>query len=227
MAEPVVPTQGKPHMPDWVRTLQMRHIIAGWVVLILAGLIIGVAAEARGWKLAMEMAANLIPDLFVAGLAFIVAEAVFGFRERQEHREEEQRTVKEQWAQEQRQVIEVQRKAYSVLIREMQDNVLQLERIVSIMQSGSLPELDTVLGVENWKLLVQSPLMTRLAGELVWTLQIAYYEPQARLERLLWHRRYHFTSAEEIAAKFLPDFEEDLIATKSAITMLQQYASQE
>jgi len=227
MAEPIVRTQSKPHMPDWVRALQMRHITAGWAALMLAGLIFGVVAEARDWKLGVEMAANLIPDLFVAGLAFIVAEAVFGFRERQERREQEQSRVREQGAQEQKQMIEVQQKAYSLLIREMQDNVMRLERIVGIMQSGSLPELDIALGIDNWKLLVQSPLVSRLAGELVWALAKAYWEPQARLERLLWRRRYHFTSREEIADEFLAQFEEDLVATTSAITMLEQYASQE
>jgi len=228
MLEPVPRTRGKLDIPNWVRTLQLWHIIVGWGVLVLAGLLIGGVADYVRWTFARDIAANLVPDLFVAGLALVAAEVVFKFRERQEERAVEQRRVREHRAEEARKVIEAQRKAYSIIIREMYDNEQTLGRILGTLQQGWMPPALTTLKKENWELLVQSPLVAHLPVELVWTLHEAYYESQRMLDGVRFEMSHTGSQVwDKLAEQLRPGAEAELARTRDAIKMLEDAQSED
>lgn len=222
MPEPLQRKQRGYDILSWVRTLQLRHIIVGLGILVILGVLFGAIADCLGWTFGKDIAANFVPDLFVAGLALLAAEVVFKFRETQEQRAVEERRLREHRAEEARKVIEAQRKAYPVVIREMYDNQETLDKILGKLQGGRMPPKDTTLKTKNWELLVQSPLVLHLSVELVWTLHEAYYESQTMLERLMFEmshtgpQTYH-----RLAEKLRPDAEEELTRTRNAIEMLE------
>ena len=216
--------------PRWVRKLQLRDIIVGWGVLVLAGLLIGAVADFVGWTFARDITANLVPDLFVAGLALAAAEVVFKFRERHEQRAEEEKRLREQRAEEARRMIEALQKAYSLIIGEMYDNQDTLTRFLGIMQGGWMPDKRMTLKAlkrRNWELLVQGQLVTRLSVELVWTLQEAYYEAQRMLDRLEFQRDNTGSHTwDRLSEKLRPEVEAELSRTQSAIKMLEDAVSE-
>lgn len=227
MPEPVPRTRGKLDISNWVRTLQLPHIIVGWGVLVLAGLLIGAVADRVRWTFAGDIAANLVPDLFVAGLALVAAEVVFKFRERQEDRAVEQRRLREHRAEEARKVIEAQRKAYSIIIREMYDNEQTLGRILGTLQQGGMPPALTTLKKENWELLVQGPLVVHLPVELVWTLHEAYYESERMLHIVMAERGSTMPQAwDKPAERLRAEVEAELVRTRDAIKMLEDARSE-
>ena len=211
--------------PSWLGKLKLRDIILGWGVMVPGGLVVGAIADCLGWTFARDIAANFVPDLFVAGLALAAAEVVFKFRERREQRAEEEKRLSEQRAQEARRMSEARQKAYSVIIREMYDNQHTLTGFLGIMQSGWMPEKGMTLKAlkrENWELLVQGPLVTCLSVELVWTLQEAYYESQRMLDRVEFERDHTGPQTwDTLAKRLIPEVEAELSRMQRAIAMLE------
>lgn len=210
-------------MLRWLRTRPLRDITAGWGVLILVGVAAGIVASWIRSTFLSELAVNFVPDVVVAGLAFIMAEAVFGVRERQE-----------QQAEEQRRVTEAQQKAVHVVKKEIADNERELDRIVQVLGKLSLSQWDPVfhrqstIQTDSWKLLIQSPLIVHLPVDLVWALQESYYESQRQADNLRYRPVGIFAAGErwwrEVCAEFLPKFEHALRVTRGAIKMLDDYS---
>ncbi len=224
MAEPVLRRESKRDIVKWVRALRLRDILVllGWAALILAGLLIGAIGEWLECTLLRDIAANLVPDLFVAGLALIAAEAVFGFREKQERRAEEERRLGERRAEEESKLIEAQRKAYLVIAREMFGNEDVLERTVATLQGGQMPPSNTRIEKENWNLLVQSPLVVHLPVQHVWAVHESYYMSNQLLNELIETMQGTRPALHEgLAEKYLPKFEDILARTREAIQMLE------
>jgi hypothetical protein len=223
--KPLENEHGSDHTPRWVRELQLRDIIVGWGALILAGVLIGAVADFVGWTFARDITANLVPDLFVAGLALAAAESVFKLRERRGQQVEEENRLREHRAEESRRRTEALLKAYSLIIGEMYDNRNTLTRFLGIMQGGSMPKARMTLNAlrrENWELLVQGPLVARLSVELVWTLQEAYYESQSMLDRLESERDGTGPQTwDRLAKGLIPTVEAELSHTDEAIKMLE------
>ena len=73
-------------------------------------------------------------------------------------------------------------------------NEAELNRIVGVLRDRKLNpsdpvfHRDTVLQTENWKLLIQSPLVAHLPVDLVWSLHESYYVSQQEV-RNLRHRK--------------------------------------
>jgi len=213
MAEPVLRTESERDIVKWVRALRLRDILVllGWAAVVLAGLLVGAIGEWLECTLLRDIAANLVPDLFVAGLALIAAEAVFGFRERQDRRAEEESKL-----------IEAQRKAYLVIAREMFGNEDVLERTVATLQGGQMPPSNTRIEKENWNLLVQSPLVVHLPVQHVWAVHESYYMSNQLLNELIATMQGARPALHEgLAEKYLPKFEDILVRTREAIQMLE------
>jgi hypothetical protein len=196
---------------SWLRTLRTGYIAGVWASLVVVGFVVGIIAERIGWVFLADVLSNFVPDILVAGLAFIVAEAVFGFRERQQRRTEQQT-----------QVIEAQRKAYLVIAREMFVNEDVLEKTVATLQGGQMPPSNTKIEKENWNLLVQSPLVVHLPVQHVWAVHESYYMSNQLLDGLIdTMQRTPPASYKGLAQEYLPKLEEILARTREAIEMLE------
>ncbi len=222
MAEPVRDTQSKLDFRSWVRAFRLRDILVVWGILILAGLVLGALGEWLERPLLRDIAANLVPDLFVAGLALIAAEAIFGFRERQEQRAEERKRI-----------VEAREKAVRIVRKEIGDNWNELLRIVVVLRERRLNQWDavfhreSVIQTESWKLLIQSPLIVDIPLDLVWALHESYYESQRLIDNLRYSLVGQFAVSDkwwsDLCGEFLPKFEEAWTLTSKAIGMLDEY----
>ncbi len=189
-----------------------KTIIASVIAFCVLGLLL------LGYRTTNEFtrdfAANLLADAAVAGGAFILADLVFGLRQRRQQQMEAQRT------------------AYGLVGMEMEENEKELERIVQVLRDGKLTHHDAVFRrdrtfqTENWRLLVQSPLVAHLPVEFVWALQESYVVSQKHAETLR-HRTDDVLAANwdwwrELNAEFLPKFEQALKLTGEAIEVLRK-----
>jgi len=196
----------------WSSRLRSRDIAVGWGLLIAAGLVVGAVASWMGSTFLRDVAANYVPDIFVGGLAFILADVIFGFRERQARRAEERHEV-----------VGAQRKAYHLLIRELGKNVDLLARTVNNLKGGRMIPSDTNIERNNWELLLQSPLSNHIPLELFWALQESYYVSHALVNELIEAMLSTDPSGHAALAKsYLPMFEEELDTMRLAVTMLEQ-----
>jgi hypothetical protein len=195
---------------EWLKSY--RHIAIGWVLLILVVGLIGVIGSSIQCSYVESVAANLVADLLVAGLAFLLVDVIFGLTQSHNQR------------------IEAQRKAFSIVGMEVEENRRELELTVGDLQGGLMPPSDRPkLKDEQWNLLVQSPLIAQLPSDLVWTVHMSYYDSQRQVENLRSHRRSQFRDPyndPETAAELLPQVERALSSVQQAKDMLERAAAE-
>lgn len=195
---------------EWL--MSYRLIAIGWVLTILVVAVIGLLGSSRECSYVESIAANLVADLLVAGLAFLVADVIFGLTQSHQQR------------------IEAQRKAFSIVGMEVEEDRKEMELTVGNLQGGLMPPTDRPnLKNEQWSLLVQSPLIAQLPSDLVWTVHMSYYDSQRQAENLRSHRRSQFRdpySDPETTAQLLPEVEKALSLVRQAKDMLESAAAE-
>lgn len=161
-----------------------------------------------------DLSANLLADAVVAVMALVLATIALELPQRRQER------------------IQAQEKAFRLLGSELRENEAELNLIVGVLRDRKLNpsdpvfHRDTVLQTENWKLLIQSPLVAHLPVDLVWSLHESYHVSQQEVRNLRHRIEGVFAAAwewwEALSRESLPRFERALQLTQEAIEALSQ-----
>lgn len=169
MWERVVSWLRRTRLGTWFATDRWKAMVAVSVAAIVFALAVGALAP---WPFVQNVVADLVGGLLAGLVIFYLGDIAFGFTER---RQREQRAL---------------RIVNSILGLELVDNLEELERIVNVLEEGSLTKDDPVfwergrLKADAWQQLVQSPLVAQLDPELLWDINFAYYVTRRYVKEL-------------------------------------------
>lgn len=193
----------------WFTKWMWSIATAVWLVLISVALVVG---ERLPSEFHRDFVANFAADLAVAGLAFLLADVVFGLTRRHALQ------------------VEMRDKVNSILAWELISNERELDWMVAelkdggaatqaAMRVGGHPELE----MESWKQLTQSPMVASLPHNILFRLQGAYYISDRVASNLIrrGNAALHPEAWDALAAEFLPHFEDALAATRGALKALR------
>ena len=194
----------------WFRTAPLKAMGVVCLACVVVATALGTWVP---WPFLQNAAADFVGGTLVGLVIFFLANRAFGFTER---RDRERHALK---------------MAYEVLWLELEDNLDELIRVVRVLRAGTLTRSDPVLldawrlKVENWQLLIQSPLITNLPTDLVWRIQRSYYVSRRAQKELMESDVSDVARGpqawKDLCEEYLPRFESAVKWVASAMKELQ------
>jgi len=194
----------------WFRTDPLKAMVAACLACLAGAVALGQWAP---WPFLQNAAADFVGGIAAGLVLFVVANIALGFTER---RARERHALKI---------------AYDLLWLDLGDTLNELARVVRVLRAGTLRRDDPVLyrpsifEVENWQLLIQSPLIADLSPDFVWKIQYSYQVSRRAHEALRQSAPRAFgrgpEACQDLCAEHLPKFEIALKRMASALEELQ------